>query len=163
MLPLFRAVAKFCSTNRLFTYSYFANGKFVFIKWPSAIPPCKYSSRCFSSSRTPSAYATVFHSHINLFLHKSPFSKTNINKTIHHNHNGLATITKTKIKTHPGRSSRGSCLIYCKLIKYIFSCFLKRQSVGSSLTLKGISFQVLKAEYENPFLAYSRLCLGKRR
>ena len=26
--------------------------------------------------------------------------------------------------------------------------------------LKGISFQVLRAEYENPFFAYSRLYLG---
>ena len=26
--------------------------------------------------------------------------------------------------------------------------------------LKGISFQVLRAEYENPFLAYTRLYLG---
>ena len=30
----------------------------------------------------------------------------------------------------------------------------------SSLMLKGISFQALRAEYENPFSAYSRLYLG---
>ena len=32
--------------------------------------------------------------------------------------------------------------------------------MGISLMFKGISFQVLKAEYENPFLVYSRLYLG---
>ena len=32
--------------------------------------------------------------------------------------------------------------------------------MGISLMLKGISFQVFKAEYETPLLAYSRLHLG---
>ena len=39
-------------------------------------------------------------------------------------------------------------------------CFLKWQSVGNSLMLEGISFQVLRDKYGNPFLAYSRLYLG---
>ena len=40
-----------------------------------------------------------------------------------------------------------------------FQFFLKRQSVGSSLMLKEVSFQALRAGYENAFLAYSRLYL----
>ena len=41
-----------------------------------------------------------------------------------------------------------------------FQFFLKWSSVGISLMLKGISFQIFRAKYENPFLAYSRLYLG---
>jgi len=98
------------------------------------------------------------HIHINLFLHELPFSKTKINLAIHHIHNGLNTIAKIKIYLR--LFFQRSCFTYCQLIKYIFSCFLKWKSVGSSLVLKGISFKVLRAEYENPFFAYSRLYLG---
>ena len=35
--------------------------------------------------------------HINLFLHKLPFSKTKINFGIHHSHNGIDLVTKIKI------------------------------------------------------------------
>ena len=37
-----------------------------------------------------------------------------------------------------------------------FKLFFEMTERGSSLMLKGILFHVLRAEYENPFLAYSR-------
>jgi len=70
------------------------------------------------------------------------------------------TIRKEKLQWNEGCSSRGSYLIYVELIKYTFNCFLKWPGVGCSLMLKGISFQILRAEYQNTFLAYSRFCLG---
>ena len=42
-------------------------------------------------------------------------------------------------------------LIFQGVIKHVFSCFLNRHKVGSSLMLIGISFQALRAELENPF------------
>ena len=41
-----------------------------------------------------------------------------------------------------------------------FQLFFEVRKRGKFLMLKGISFRALTAEYENPFLAYSRLCLG---
>ena len=96
--------------------------------------------------------------HINIFLHELPFSKSKINLAIHHSHNGVVTITKIKIYLR---------LFFQEVVFDVFSAhqinfqlFLKSKSVGSSLMLKGISFQVLRAEYENPFFAYPRLYLG---
>ena len=45
-------------------------------------------------------YWKLYHIHINILtyvLHELPFSKTKINLAIHHSHNGLVTITKSKI------------------------------------------------------------------
>ena len=38
-----------------------------------------------------------------------------------------------------------------------FGLFLKYPSMGSSVMLKDFLFKVLRAEYESPFLEYSRL------
>ena len=44
------------------------------------------------------SYSYYFYTYFILtFLHELPFSKTKINSVIHHSHNGLVTITKSKI------------------------------------------------------------------
>ena len=98
------------------------------------------------------------HNYISLFLHELPVSKTKINLAIHHSHKGLVTITK--IKTYLKLFSLGVVFDLLQGHQINFQLFFEVKSVGSSLMLKGISFQLLRAEYENPFFAYSRLYLG---
>ena len=91
------------------------------------------------------------YSHINLLLHELPFSKTKINLAIHHGHNGLVKIAKIKI--YLWLFFQGVVFDFLSAHQINFQLFSEVKSMGSSLMLKGISFQVLRAEYKNPFSA----------